>query len=86
LSEVVEGFLKVRDEAVALSGFYHDVIDVNLKVMPYFLFEGKLHTSLICSPRVLQSKRKFHIAKTTKRSNERGGRLIHLGEGYLVIA
>jgi hypothetical protein len=56
LSEVVEGFLKVRDEAVALSGFYHDVIDVNLKVMPYFLFEGKLHTSLICSPRVLQSK------------------------------
>jgi hypothetical protein len=36
--------------------------------------------------RVLQSKPHFHIAKIAERSDERGGRLVWLSEGYLVIA
>jgi hypothetical protein len=33
--KVVEGFFKIRDEVLALSAFYHDIIDVNLEVTPY---------------------------------------------------
>jgi hypothetical protein len=51
--EVVEGFFQIGDEATTLSGFYHEVIDVNLEVAPYLLFEVKLHAPLICSPCVL---------------------------------
>jgi hypothetical protein len=56
LPEVVEGFLQIGDEVAALSGLDHDVIDINLKFMPYLLFEAKLYTQLVCSPRVLLSK------------------------------
>jgi hypothetical protein len=49
------------------------------------LFEAKLHTSLVCSPRVLQSGRYFHIAKTTEGIDEYGNGLVHLGEGNMVI-
>jgi hypothetical protein len=83
--EVVERLLQVIDEATAFLGFNQDVVDVNLKVGPYLLFEAKLHTPLICSPRVLQSEQHFHIAKIAERSDERGGRLVGVGEGYLVI-
>jgi hypothetical protein len=67
-------------------GFYHDVIDVNLKVTPYLLFEAKMHALLICTPpsHVLQFIRHFYVAKAAERSDERGGGLVHLGEGYLV--
>jgi hypothetical protein len=52
--EVVEGFFQIRDEIVALLKLDHNVVDVNLKVTPYLLFEAKkLHTPLVCSPRVL---------------------------------
>jgi hypothetical protein len=51
--EVVEGFFKIRDEDTTLSGFYHDIIDIDLEVTPYLLLKAKLHTSLICSPCVL---------------------------------
>jgi hypothetical protein len=83
--EVVEGFIQVGEEVEALWRIYHNVVDINLKVAPYFLFEAKLHTLLICSPHVLQSDRHFYIAKITERSDERGGRLVCLGVGYLVI-
>jgi hypothetical protein len=66
-SEVVEGFLQVRHEAAALSGFYHNVIDINLEVAPYLLFEAKLHTLLVCSPHVLQCERHFHVAKNNRK-------------------
>jgi hypothetical protein len=49
-SKVVEGFFQIRDEVAAFLRLYHDVIIVNLKVMPNLFFEAKLHTLLICSP------------------------------------
>jgi hypothetical protein len=49
-SQVVEGFFQVGDEAATLSRFYHDVVDINLEVIPYLLFDAKLHTPLVCSP------------------------------------
>jgi hypothetical protein len=84
--EVLEGFFQVRDGATSLSWLYHDVVYINLEVTPYFLFEAKLHTPLICSPCIFQSEQHFYVAKTTKMSDERGGWLVRLGEGYLVIA
>jgi hypothetical protein len=65
--------------------FSHDVVDIDLEVAPYLLFEAKLHTPLVCCPHILQSEWHFHIAKTTERSDKRGGGLVCLGEGYLVI-
>jgi hypothetical protein len=56
LPEVVEVLFQVRDEAAILSGFYHDIFDINLKVASYFLIEAKLHTPLVCSTRVIQSE------------------------------
>jgi hypothetical protein len=56
LLEVIEGFFQIGDEAAALSGFYHNVIDVDLEVTPYLLIVAKLHASMICRPRVLQSE------------------------------
>jgi hypothetical protein len=61
---------------------YHNVIDIDLEVLP---FEAELHTPLVCSPHVLQSEQHFHIAKIAQRSDECGGRLVYLGEVYLVI-
>jgi hypothetical protein len=49
------------------------------------LFEAKLHAPLVCGPYVLESELHFHIAKTTKGSDECGGRLVRLGKGYLVV-
>jgi hypothetical protein len=83
--EVVEGFFYVRDEVVTLSRFCDDVIDIDLKVAPCLLLEADLHTPLVCSPRILQPKRHLHIAEATKRSDECGGGLLCLYEGYLVI-
>jgi hypothetical protein len=85
LPEVDEGFFQIGDEPSALSKFYHDVINVNLELAPYLLFEAKLHTSLVCSPRVLFSGRYFHIAKTTEGIDEHGNGLEHLGEGNMLI-
>jgi hypothetical protein len=84
--EVAEGFFQIGDEAATLFGLYHNVIDVNLMVIPYLLFEAKLHTLLICSPHVLLSERHFYVAKIGERSDEYGGRLVRLSEGYLVTA
>jgi hypothetical protein len=70
LPEVVEGFLQIGDEVAALSGLDHDVIDINLKFIPYLLFEAKLYTQLVCSPRVLLSKWYFYVAKIARRSDE----------------
>jgi hypothetical protein len=47
LAEVDEGFFQIGDEPSALSKFYRDVINVNLELVPYLLFEAKLHTSLV---------------------------------------
>jgi hypothetical protein len=84
--KVVEGFFQTGDEIATLSRLYHDVIDVNLEAIPYFLFKAKLHAPLICSPRVFQSERHFYVAKAAKRSDKHGGGLVHLDKGYLVIA
>jgi hypothetical protein len=84
--KVVEGFFQIKDETAPLSGFYHDVIEVDLEVTPYLLFEAKLHTPLICSPHVLQSEQHFYVAKIVERSDERGDGLVHFIEGYLVIS
>ncbi len=54
--EVSEGFFQVGDETAALLGLHDDVVDIDLQVVSYLLFEATLHTSLVCSPRVLQSK------------------------------
>jgi hypothetical protein len=53
--------------------------------VPYLPFEAELHTLLVCSPCVLQSEWHFHIAETIEGGDERGGRLVHLSKGYLVI-
>jgi hypothetical protein len=56
LSEVVESFFWVDNEAAALSRFYDDVVDIDLQVAPYWTFEVELHTPLVCSPYILQFK------------------------------
>jgi hypothetical protein len=48
-------------------------------------FEIELHTTLVCSLCILQSEQHFHIAKTAEGGDERGGGLVCLSEGYLVI-
>jgi hypothetical protein len=66
-------------------GFYDDIVDIDLQVTPHLPLEVELHTPLICGPFVLQSERQFYIAKTALGGDERGGGLILLGEGYLVV-
>jgi hypothetical protein len=51
--EVVEGFLQVGNEVAALSRLRDDVIDVDVQVAPYLLFEAELHTPLVRSPYIL---------------------------------
>jgi hypothetical protein len=82
---VVEGFLQVGYEVAANSRFYNDVIDIDLRIAPYSLFEAKMQTSLVSSPHVLQSKWHFHIEKIAEEGDEHGGGLVCLCEGYLVI-
>jgi hypothetical protein len=65
--EVVEGFLQVGDEVATLLGFYQNVVDVNLTVTPYLLFEVKLCTPLLCSSHVLQSERHFSDSKNCQK-------------------
>jgi hypothetical protein len=84
-SKVIEGFFQIGDETTALSRLYHDVVDVDLEVMPYLLFEAKMHKPLICSPHIFQSEWHFYVAKAAKRSDECSGGLVHLGKGYLMI-
>jgi hypothetical protein len=51
--EFIEGFFQVGDDTNALSGLHDDVIDIDLQVVPYFLFETELHTPLVGGPCVL---------------------------------
>jgi hypothetical protein len=51
--KVVECFFQVSNEAIALSGFYNDVVDIDVQVVMYLLFEVEQHTSLVCGPHVL---------------------------------
>jgi hypothetical protein len=62
-SEVAEGFFQVGDEAIALSRLCHDVVNINLEVAPYLLFEAKLHAPPICSSHVFSLKNIFTIQK-----------------------
>jgi hypothetical protein len=45
-----------------------------------------LHTPLVGGPRVLYPERHLHITEATEGSNEHGGGLVHISEGYLVVA
>jgi hypothetical protein len=54
--------------------------------MPYLPFEIEMHTLLVGVPCILQPEHHFYIAKTTEGCDECGGRLVHLGNGYLVVA
>jgi hypothetical protein len=67
LPEVVEGFLQVSDEVVALSRFHDDIVDIDLQVAPYLSLEVELHIPLVCGPCVLQSKRHFSHSRNSQR-------------------
>jgi hypothetical protein len=77
----VECLFKVGNEGTPLSRFYDDVINIDLQVAPYLPFEIELHTSLVCSPHVLQSEQHFYVAETAERGDQCGGGLVRLGEG-----
>jgi hypothetical protein len=86
MPEIVEGFLRVEDEATALLGLYNDVVNVDLQIMPDLFLKTGLHTPLVGGPCILQNERHFYVAKAPEWSNEWGGGLVCLGEGYLVVA
>ena len=55
-SEFDRGLLKIGYEVVRLFGFNYDVINVGLNGLPNEVLEASKHTTLVCSPSVLQSK------------------------------
>jgi hypothetical protein len=85
LPKVVKGFLQVGDEATTLLRPHDDVVDIDLQVAPYLPFEVEMHTPPVCGPCILQCERHIHITKTTEGGDERGGGLVCISEGYLVI-
>ena len=48
--------LKIGDEVVSLFGLNYDVIDVDLNDPPDEVPEAIEHTTLVCSPNVLQTE------------------------------
>jgi hypothetical protein len=50
MPEVDEGLFQVGDEAIALLGFYDDVINVDLQIAPNLALKVGLHTLLVRGP------------------------------------
>jgi hypothetical protein len=48
--EVGEGLFQVGEGAIALPGFYDDVIDVDLQIAPDLSLKAGLHTPLVGAP------------------------------------
>jgi hypothetical protein len=51
--EVGEGFFQVEDEAIALLGFYDDVVNIDLQIVTDLSLKAGLHRLLVGGPHVL---------------------------------
>ena len=56
-SEFCKGLLKIGNEMVIPSGLDHDVVNIGLNGPPDEVLETFEHTTLVCSPNVLQAER-----------------------------
>ena len=70
-SEFCKGLLKIGYEMVRLFGFNHDVIYIGLNGPPDEVPETLEHTTLVCSPSVLQTERHCDVAERSKGGDER---------------
>ena len=62
-SELCEGLLKVSYDLVSPFGLDHDVVHVGLNGPPDEVLKTLQHTTLVCSPSVLQTKWHCDIAE-----------------------
>ena len=70
-SEFCEGLLKVSYDLVSPFGLDHDVIHIGLKSPPDKVPETLEHTTLVCSPSILQTERHRDVAERSKWGDER---------------
>ena len=70
-SEFCEGLLKVGYDLVNPFGLNHDVIHVSLNGSPNDVSKTLEHTTLVCSPNVLQTERHYDVAERSKGGDER---------------
>ena len=62
-SEFCKGLLKICNEVVSPFGFNYDVVDVGHNGPLDEVPEASKHTSLVCCPCVLQTKRHRNVAE-----------------------
>ena len=70
-SEFCKGLLKIGYEVVSPFGLDHDVINVGLNGPPDEVPETLEHTTLVCSPNVLQTECHGDIAERSEGGDKR---------------
>ena len=67
---------RISYEVVGPFGFDHDVINVGLNSPPDEVPEALEHTTLVCSPSVLQTKQHCDVAERSEGGDERCHELV----------
>ena len=81
-----ECFFQVGNQAACFPGLDDNVVYVSLNYFAYKVPKNLEHTSLICSPRVLEAKRHGYVAIHSERGDERSRELVGLFHLDLVVA
>jgi hypothetical protein len=77
--------MQIINHVVRLPGFDDNVIYVRLNSSPDVVPENVLHTSLICSARVLEAKSQCYVPKHAEWCDEGSHELVGLFHLYLMV-
>ena len=80
--EFRKGSFEVGDKVVGPFGLNYDVVDVGLNGSPDEVLETLKHTTLVCSPSILQTEWHCDIAERSKWGDER---CRELSDSFIVI-
>jgi hypothetical protein len=83
--KTVECDAQVVNQVVCLSVLYNYVINVCLNGPPDVVSEDVLHTSLVCSARISETKRHHHVVEQPKRCDEGSHELVGSLHLYMVV-
>jgi hypothetical protein len=81
----IERDAQVVNQVVRLPGLYDYVVYISLNGPPNVVSEDVLHTSLVCSARILEAKWHCYVIEHPKRHDEGSRELVGLFHLYLVV-
>jgi hypothetical protein len=77
--------VQVINQVIRLPGLHDYVVNVSLNGPPDVVSKGVLHTSPVCSARILEAKWHRHVVEHPKRRDEGSHELVGLFYLYLVV-